>query len=65
MENELAPLRRAYELFSAGRSADDIISELQMLFALDFVNAMAALSAAVLLHDRGLTIPEERTVTLG
>jgi hypothetical protein len=57
MEHELAPLRRANERFIAGDSADDIISELQVLFGLDFVNAMAALSAAVLLHDRGLAIP--------
>jgi hypothetical protein len=57
MEHELAPLRRANERFIAGDSADDIISELQALFGLDFVNAMAALSAAVLLHDRGLAIP--------
>lgn len=64
MGNELAPLRRAYELFAAGRSADDSIRELQMLFGLDFVNAMAALSAAVLLHDRGMTIPTERLLTL-
>jgi|tagenome__1003787_1003787.scaffolds.fasta_scaffold19163115_2 hypothetical protein len=65
MELDLAPLRRAHERFVNGDSADDIISELQMLFGLDFVTAMAALSAAVLLHDRGLAIPEERTVVLG
>ena len=34
-----------------------------MLFGLDFVSAMAALSAAVLLHDRGMAIPAERTLT--
>ena len=62
MEVELAPLRRAHGLLRSEKSVDEVISELQVLFGLDFVDAMAAASTVVLLMERGRVIPEDRFV---
>ena len=62
MEHDLAPLRRAEELLAAGESTDEIVRQLRMLFGLDFVDAMAAVAAVVLLNDRGIAVPKERPV---
>ena len=49
MGPELAPLRRAHELLKQGNCVDDVIDELRRLFGLDFVDAMAAVAASVVL----------------
>ena len=60
--DDLAPLRRVEELLSAGRPLDDIVGELEMLFGLDFVDAMSAVAAATLVNARGLAVPSERAL---
>ena len=59
MTSELAPLRRAHELLAADQSVDDIVRNLNVLFGLDFVDAMAAVAAVILLDERGLRVPDE------
>jgi hypothetical protein len=59
MTLDLAPLRRAHELLAAAEPVDDILRNLQMLFGLDYVDAMAAVAAVILLDERGLRVPDE------
>ena len=59
MGPELAPLRRAHELLKQGNCVDDVIDELRRLFGLDFVDAMAAVAASVVLTEGGYSVPEE------
>ena len=60
MAHDLEPLRHAQHLLSAGKSTDDVIAQLRAAFDLNFVDAMAAVASAVLLTERGLTVPEAR-----
>ena len=59
MAPELAPLRRAHELLQRGVCVDDVIDELRRMYGLDFVDAMAAVAASVVLKEGGYTVPEE------
>ena len=59
MQPELAPLRRAQTLLRNGGHVDDVIDELRLLFGLDFVDAMAAVAASVVLDEGGFTVPDE------
>jgi hypothetical protein len=60
MRDDLAPLRRVEELLKTEALSDDIVRELAMLFGLDFVDAIAAIAAVLLLHARGHPVPIER-----
>jgi hypothetical protein len=59
MGSDLAPLRRAHELLDQGTSVDEVIDELRRDFALDYVDAMAAVAACITLDNAGFTIPDE------
>jgi hypothetical protein len=61
MTDDLAPLRRVEELVLQKRSVPHIVGELQTLFGLPFVDAMAAVAATNLMNARGLSIPAART----
>jgi hypothetical protein len=60
MQEDLAPLRRAHELLVADRFVDEIVEELRIFYGLSYVDAIAAIAAAVLLSERGIAIPRER-----
>ena len=60
VNDDLAPMRRVEELLEAGRSLDEILLEIEMLFGLDFVDAMSAVAAVTLVNERGLPVPAER-----
>jgi hypothetical protein len=60
MREDLAPLRRAHELLVADKVVDEIVSELRTFYGLTYVDAIAAVAAAVLLSERGIAIPQER-----
>lgn len=62
VNDDLAPMRRVEELLAAGRSLDEILLEIEMLFGLDFVDAMAVVAAVTLVNERGLPVPAERPV---
>jgi hypothetical protein len=57
---DLAPLRRAQDLLVGDESVDHIITQLELLFGLDYVDALAAVAAVTLLNERGLAVPPER-----
>lgn len=59
MDTDLAPLRHAHGLLQVGRSVTDVIDELRWLFALCFVDAMAAVAACIALTESGYTVPDE------
>ena len=58
--DDLAPLRRVEALQAQGRSEREIVRDLQMLFGIDAVDAMAAIAATNVLAGRGLPVPAER-----
>ena len=60
IDDDLAPMRRVEELLAAGRTLDEVLLEVEMLFGLDFVDAMSAVAAVTLVNERGLPIPAER-----
>ncbi|HWS44721.1 MAG TPA: hypothetical protein VN636_02580 [Acidimicrobiia bacterium] len=62
MSQDLAPLRHAHDLLQDNQTVDEIIAQLQVLYDLDFVDAMASVAASVLLLERGLTVPQEPLV---
>ena len=57
---DLAPLRRAQAMLVADSTVDDTVCQLERLFSLDYVDALAAVAAVTLLHERGLAVPSER-----
>jgi hypothetical protein len=59
MHPDLAPLRHAQTMLRTGGRVDDVIEELRALYRLDFVDAMAAVAASIVLNDGGLTVAEE------
>ena len=64
MDVGLAPLRRAEDLLMRQECVDAIVGELQLLFGLQLVDAFAAVSAVLLLHERGISVAPERSVDL-
>ena len=62
MDVGLAPLRRVEDLLTRQESVDAIVGELQLLFGLQLVDAMAAVSAVLLLSERGVSVASERRV---
>jgi hypothetical protein len=60
MQEDLAPLRRAHELLMADKLLDEIVQELRTFYGLSYVDAVAAVAAALLLSERGIAIPQER-----
>ena len=60
MGPELAPLRHAQSMLRAGGRVDEVMAELRVQFSLDFVDAMAAVAASIVLDEGGFTVPEER-----
>ncbi len=44
----------------AERTVDDTVCQLERLFGLDYVDALAAVAAVTLLQERGLAVPAER-----
>jgi hypothetical protein len=59
MGPELAALRHAQARLRSGSCVDDVIAELRVQFGLDFVDAMAAVAASVVLEEGGFSVPEE------
>jgi len=43
-----------------GARVDDVIEQLGVVFGLDFVDAMAAVAASIVLDQGGLVVPDER-----
>ena len=60
MGPELAPLRFAQAMLRNGVRVNDVIEQLQVVFGLGFVDAMAAVAASIVLDKGGFTIPDER-----
>lgn len=57
---DLAPLRRAQAMLVADHTVDDILAQLELQFGLEYVDAVAAVAAVTLLHERGLAVPAAR-----
>lgn len=60
VDDALAPMRRVEELLRADRTLDEILVEVEVLFGLDFVDAMSVVAAVTLVNERGLPVPAER-----
>jgi hypothetical protein len=59
MDPELVPMRHAQELMQSGKPTDEIVTDLQRQFGLDFVGALAAVTTAALLIGRNVPIAEQ------
>lgn len=62
MSDRLAPLRHAQHRLHSGESSQAIITELFMRFNLAETDATAAVAAVMLLNERGLDVPRERSL---
>ncbi len=56
MRRDLVPLHHAQQLLTTDWSFDEIVLDLQLSHSLDYVGAVSALTAAILLLERGLEV---------